>query len=155
MEMVEIVLEIFRAMDKEEKRAMVLALGQEIEESGLVDELLDEDSDSAPAESNPLEAGYVWFCHVTGINARYRGFRALRGAWLSPERWEDLDDGEVVFITVRLPKPSYAVVKRRSHSVASFAGGPDGKIKLDGAELVQECSTFTVAKELLAKFFIA
>lgn len=140
MEAVEITMSLFRAMDDEEKRATILALGEEVEETGLVERLFGK-SKAATKVPPKRRAGQIkkkpyWLRHVTGFDGSQKGVMQIEGEWLSGPDLSGLSQSELVILGFRWPEKSYHLLRVVRDETALVAGGPDGTLEVkDGMEI--------------------
>lgn len=153
MEAVEITMSLFRAMDDDEKRATILALGEEVEETGLIDKLFGKskaaDGPAQPAKAatrvapkrgvSPVKKKPYWIRTATGFDASQKGVMKIEGEWLSePNLIEGSTGGEYAVVGFRWPEKSYHLLRVVRDETALLAGGPDGVLEVtDGQEILK------------------
>lgn len=135
-EAAKIVLNLFRAMDDEEKTATILALGKEIEDTGLVSRLVPERA-SEGASPTPKRRGSSkpkrpwWARRVTGIDKSKKGVMQMEGEWLDSLDFSHLDNGQIVVVGIRWPEKKYFVCEVSSgmNDVLYAAPGLDLEVR--------------------------
>lgn len=153
MEAVEITMSLFRAMNDDEKRATILALGEEVEETGLIDKLFGKskaaDGPAPPAKAatkvapkrgvSPVKKKPYWIRAATGFDASQKGVMKIEGEWLSePNLIEGSAGGEYAVVGFRWPEKSYHLLRVVRDETALLAGGPDGVLEVtDGQEILK------------------
>jgi hypothetical protein len=163
MEAVEITMSLFRAMDDDEKRATILALGEEVEETGLIDKLFGKskaaDGPAPPAKAatkvapkrgvSPVKKKPYWIRTATGFDASQKGVMKIEGEWLSePNLIEGSTGGEYAVVGFRWPEKSYHLLRAKPGFLAPLKGGPDGELGVKNAEHILEGSFKEVMESL-------
>jgi hypothetical protein len=135
------VLKLFRAMDDGEKRETILALGEEIESTGLVNRLVPEREEGARSAPRRRASGKkakkpYWLRHAIGFDGSQKGVMQIEGEWLSEPDLSGFSQGEYVILGFRWPKKTYHLLRVVRDETALVSGGPDGTLEVkDGMEL--------------------
>jgi hypothetical protein len=138
MEAVEITMSLFRAMNDEEKRATILALGEEVEETGLVERLFGKTNQAAGKvnRKGSRKRGSrlpYWVRLATGIDPSQKGVMQIEGQWLSGTDLGDREEGDLIVIGFRWPEKIYHLLRVVRDETAIITGGPDGKLEVTEA----------------------
>lgn len=149
MEAVDMTLKLFRAMDDEEKRATILALGEEIEDTRLVEKLTGGTKPKPKKKGAPRATGGrpYWLRHVSSVDDAADGVMALEGTWLSLDAVSALNEGELIVLGIKWPKKKYALLRKKKSAVERIEGGPDGSVEVKDALLIKVEDTFGAIKE--------
>ena len=157
-----IFLKLFRAMNEREKKAAILALGDEIENTGLMDKLLPKKmtkKGSKPKKKpvTGMRGRPFWVRHVKGLDKTKTGVMQLEGGWLTGTDLSGLDRGELVVLGFRWPEKKYYLLKVASYKGATLEleGGPDGSVTVTGAESAWAGSFKDVIKAIGTHFKVA
>ena len=99
MEAVNIVMRLFKAMDEDEKKEVVLQIGNELDGSGLADKW--EAKTSAPKKKRRGSFKPYWMKRVDAVDKDKRGMDQLAGGWVSQKEIAELKDGTVVLLGIK------------------------------------------------------
>ena len=101
MEAVNIVMRLFKAMDEDEKKEVVLQIGNELDGSGLADKWEAGKSTTSPKKKRRGSYKPYWMKRVDGVDKSKRGMDQLAGGWVSQKEIPELDDGRVVLLGIK------------------------------------------------------
>jgi hypothetical protein len=154
------VLKLFRAMDDHEKKETILALGEEIESTGLVNRLVPErvrerEVSLAPRRRASGKKGKrpYWVRRVTGLDKSQKGAMQLEGEWLDGADFTGHEPGDLVVVGFRWPKRTYYLLEvRPGHGRSAVLGEPDVELAVQDVEVVERGSFKNIMLALEVRF---
>jgi len=138
MEAVNIVMRLFKAMDEEEKKEVVLQIGNELDGSGLADKWEAKTSEgwSSVTPKKKRRGSYkpYWMKRVDGVDTRKKGMDQLAGGWVSQKEIPELKNGQVVLLGIKGGDYCVCTVEGWS-SEFDFEDTKGNKHRVDGLKL--------------------
>jgi len=137
-EAVAIVMRLFRAMNEDEQKATILALGNEVERTGLVEVPEKARSGGGKARGGKKGKRPYWAKTVEKIDTSKKAAAQLVGEWTDIEKIPEMGDGTVVMLGTRYPARMYTVLVVRRGAVSGVdIGGSDGVVNVEGVAVLK------------------
>lgn len=101
MEAVNIVMRLFKAMDDDEKKEVVLQIGTDIADTGLTHKWGETKTSAPPKKKRRGSYRPYWMKRVDSADKSKRGMDQLAGGWVSEKELPDLKNGQVVLLGIK------------------------------------------------------
>lgn len=109
MQAVEVLMQLYGAMSAEEKREVILRIGEDAEATGVLPPAAEAEAEPKPKPRGKRRPFKAWWAKtVEGIDAKARGMFRIEGSWVND--WdEDVSVGQMVVIGAKEPKHYWLV----------------------------------------------